>query len=74
MMNPGALLIGLFAVAAGLPSVVWPQAVLDFTCRVSPLCESPTQLSPTGRTYNRIIGGGLAFVGVLLIGGYFLGI
>jgi hypothetical protein len=31
------------------------------------------QLSYAGQTYNRILGGGLAFVGLLLIAGAFVG-
>jgi hypothetical protein len=65
----GALVVGLFAVVAGLPSVFRPQATIDYFCEISPFCRSPMQLSYAGRTYNRILGGGLVFVGLLLVAG-----
>ena len=72
-MDAGALIVGLIAVAAGLPSVFRPQAVVDFACEISPFCRSPMQMSHAGQTYNRILGGGLAFVGLLLIAGALAG-
>lgn len=72
-MNTGTLLVGLVAVTAGLPSVVRPQAVLDFCCEVSPFCRSPRELTQAGETYNRIVGGALALVGLVLIGGALVG-
>lgn len=71
-VSSGALLVGLVAVTAGLPSAVRPQAVVDATCRVSPLCRSPERLHPAGRTYHRLAGGALALVGVLLVLGALL--
>lgn len=68
-MNTGALIVGLVAVAAGLPSVFKPQVVIDFTCEISPFCELPMQLSYAGETYNRVLGGALALVGLLLVAG-----
>jgi hypothetical protein len=73
VVDTGALLIGLVAVAAGLPSVFRPQAVIDFGCEVSPFCRAPRQLSLAGRTLNRILGGGLALVGALLVAGSLVG-
>ena len=72
-MNAGVLVLGLIAVAAGLPSVFRPQAVIDYSCEISPFCRSPMQLSYAGQTYNRVLGGGLAFVGLLLIAGALTG-
>jgi hypothetical protein len=66
-VDTGALLVGLAAVVAGLPSLFRPQAVLDVECELSPFCRSPRQLSYAGQTYSRILGGGLSFVGLLLI-------
>ena len=68
-VNTGVLVIGLIAVAAGLPSVFRPQAVIDFSCEISPFCRSPRQLSYAGQTYNSIMGVGLTLVGILLIAG-----
>jgi hypothetical protein len=66
-VNAAILIVGLIAVAAELPSVFRPQAVIDFSCAISPVCRSPMQLSYTDQTYNRLPGGGLALVGILLI-------
>jgi hypothetical protein len=65
----GALFVGLFAVISGLATALRPQGMIDATCRISPFCASPMDLSPAGRTYNRALGVGLAVVGVLLIAG-----
>jgi hypothetical protein len=72
-VNTGALVVGLITVAAGGPSIFGPQAVIDWFCAVNPLCSAPRQLSPAGVIYNRIVGGGVAPVGLLLVVGALVG-
>lgn len=69
MVTQGALFVGLIAMTSGLVTALRPQEIIDATCRISPFCTSPMELSPAGRTYNRALGVGLAVVGVLLIAG-----